>query len=134
MMMIMTRSAMLLRTLLTLSASWNTVLSSSPSSPSSIDPPIIDPLLLRAARGEAVERTPVWMMRQAGRHMKAYRDLVPQYPTFRERSETPEVSLRISLQPLEACKYCSLLLTVIYIHTSMCPYSIPYPLVHCIAS
>lgn len=29
-----------------------------------------DPLLLRTARGEIVERTPVWMMRQAGRHMK----------------------------------------------------------------
>ena len=31
-----------------------------------------DPLLLRAARGEEVERVPVWMMRQAGRHMKVY--------------------------------------------------------------
>jgi hypothetical protein len=31
------------------------------------------------------------MMRQAGRHMKAYRDLVAKYPTFRDRSETPEV-------------------------------------------
>jgi hypothetical protein len=29
-----------------------------------------DPLLLRAALGQEVERTPVWMMRQAGRHMK----------------------------------------------------------------
>ena len=57
-----------------------------------------EPLLLRAAKGQDVERTPVWMMRQAGRHMKVYRDLVAKYPTFRERSEIPEVSLEISLQ------------------------------------
>ena len=61
-----------------------------------------EPLLLRAARGEKVERTPVWMMRQAGRHMKVYRDLVAKYPTFRERSEIPEAALEISLQPVRA--------------------------------
>ena len=61
-----------------------------------------EPLLVRAARGEAVERTPVWMMRQAGRHMAVYRALVDKYPTFRERSETPEVSLEVSLQPWRA--------------------------------
>jgi uroporphyrinogen decarboxylase len=61
-----------------------------------------DPLLVRAARGEKVERSPVWMMRQAGRHMAAYRALVAKYPTFRERSETPEVSLEVSLQPWRA--------------------------------
>jgi len=60
------------------------------------------PLLVRAARGEKVERTPVWMMRQAGRHMAVYRALVDKYPTFRERSETPEVSLEVSLQPWRA--------------------------------
>jgi uroporphyrinogen decarboxylase len=32
------------------------------------------------------------MMRQAGRHIKEYRDLVKKYPTFRERSEIPEVA------------------------------------------
>ena len=61
-----------------------------------------DPILLRAARGETVERTPVWMMRQAGRHMEAYRNLITKYPTFRERSEIPDVALEISLQPFDA--------------------------------
>lgn len=60
------------------------------------------PLLVRAARGEKVERSPVWMMRQAGRHMACYRALVEKYPTFRERSEIPEVSLEVSLQPWRA--------------------------------
>ncbi|CAM9172904.1 unnamed protein product [Choristocarpus tenellus] len=63
-----------------------------------------DPLLLRTARGEEVERVPVWMMRQAGRHMQVYRDLVQKYPTFRERSEIPEVSTEISLQPWRSYK------------------------------
>jgi uroporphyrinogen decarboxylase len=61
--------------------------------------PQLDPLLIRAARGEKVERTPVWMMRQAGRHIKEYRDLCKKYPTFRERSEIPEVAVEVSLQP-----------------------------------
>ncbi|MFP4124657.1 MAG: uroporphyrinogen decarboxylase [Coleofasciculus sp.] len=57
------------------------------------------PYLLRAARGEKLERPPVWMMRQAGRYMKAYRDLRDKYPSFRERSEIPEIAIEISLQP-----------------------------------
>ena len=60
------------------------------------------PLLLRAARGEAVERPPVWMMRQAGRYMKIYRDLRDKYPSFRERSENPDLSYEISMQPFHA--------------------------------
>ena len=58
-----------------------------------------DPLLIRAARGEKVDRTPVWMMRQAGRHIQEYRDLCKKYPTFRQRSEIPEVAVEVSLQP-----------------------------------
>jgi uroporphyrinogen decarboxylase len=46
-----------------------------------------------------VERTPVWMMRQAGRHIAEYRELCHTYPTFRERSEIPEVAVEVSLQP-----------------------------------
>ncbi len=60
------------------------------------------PILLRAARGEAVNRPPVWMMRQAGRYMKAYRDLRQKYPSFRERSENPDIAIEISMQPFRA--------------------------------
>ncbi len=60
------------------------------------------PLLLRVARGEVLERPPVWMMRQAGRYMKVYRDLRDQYPSFRERSENPDLAIEISLQPWRA--------------------------------
>jgi uroporphyrinogen decarboxylase len=42
------------------------------------------------------------MMRQAGRYMKAYRDLREKYPSFRERSEIPEVAIEVSLQPWKA--------------------------------
>mmetsp|Transcript_17006 Transcript_17006/g.17067 ORF Transcript_17006/g.17067 Transcript_17006/m.17067 type:complete len:381 (+) Transcript_17006:91-1233(+) len=61
-----------------------------------------DPLLLRAARGEDVERSPVWMMRQAGRHMQVYRELCKTHRTFRERSENADVATEISLQPWRA--------------------------------
>ncbi len=60
------------------------------------------PHLLRAARGEVVDRPPVWMMRQAGRYMKAYRDLRDRYPSFRDRSEIPDVAIEVSLQPWKA--------------------------------
>jgi uroporphyrinogen decarboxylase len=69
------------------------------SSESSTSGATQDPLLIRAAKGEKVERTPVWMMRQAGRHIQEYRDLCKKYPTFRQRSEIPEVAVEVSLQP-----------------------------------
>ena len=59
---------------------------------------------LRALSRQPVDRTPVWMMRQAGRHMQVYRDLVKEYPTFRQRSEIAEVATEISLQPWRAYK------------------------------
>lgn len=54
-------------------------------------------ILVRAARGERVERTPVWLMRQAGRYMEAFREYSNQYP-FRVRSETPDYAVELSLQ------------------------------------
>lgn len=61
-----------------------------------------DPLLLRALRGEPVERSPVWMMRQAGRYMKVYQELCKKHTTFRERSENVDVAVEVSLQPWRA--------------------------------
>lgn len=60
------------------------------------------PYLLRAIQGESLERPPVWMMRQAGRYQKIYRDLRDKYPSFRERSENPDLAIEISLQPYHA--------------------------------
>lgn len=62
------------------------------------------PLLVRAGRGEVVPRPPVWMMRQAGRYMKVYQQLAKKHPSFRERSENPELAIEISLQPWDAFK------------------------------
>merc|ERR1719453_2495655 len=61
------------------------------------------PLLLRVARGEEAERAPVWLMRQAGRYMAAFRQFSDKYP-FRMRSETPDIATELSLQPYNAYK------------------------------
>lgn len=60
-----------------------------------------DPLLLRVARGEDAERTPVWLMRQAGRYMAAFREYSDRIP-FRQRSETADIAIELSLQPWRA--------------------------------
>ncbi|GIL43806.1 hypothetical protein Vafri_1413 [Volvox africanus] len=65
---------------------------------------IQEPLMVRAARGEKVERAPCWMMRQAGRYQKSYRELAKKHPSFRERSETTELIVEISLQPWNSFK------------------------------
>lgn len=44
------------------------------------------------------------MMRQAGRYQKAYRDLASKHPSFRERSETTDLIVEISLQPWKSFK------------------------------
>ena len=54
-------------------------------------------ILIRSARGETTERTPVWLMRQAGRYMSAFRQYSDKYP-FRERSETPSMAIELSTQ------------------------------------
>jgi uroporphyrinogen decarboxylase len=57
-------------------------------------------LLLRTLRGEKTERTPVWMMRQAGRYLPDYMKLKEKYSFF-ERCQTPELATEITIQPVE---------------------------------
>lgn len=57
-------------------------------------------LLLKALRGEAVSRPPVWMMRQAGRYLPDYIKLRQKYDFF-TRVETPELACEITLQPVD---------------------------------
>jgi len=58
-------------------------------------------ILLRAAKGEEVARPPVWLMRQAGRYMAAFREFSDNIE-FRKRSETPDIAIELSLQPWRA--------------------------------
>jgi uroporphyrinogen decarboxylase len=60
---------------------------------------VIDPLLVRAARGEQVERTPVWFMRQAGRSLPEYRAIRERHSFF-EVAGTPELCAKVTLQPV----------------------------------
>lgn len=57
-------------------------------------------LIIRTLRAEATERTPVWMMRQAGRYLPQYIQLREKYSFF-ERVQTPELACAITLQPVD---------------------------------
>ena len=57
------------------------------------------PLLVRVARREPVERTPVWFMRQAGRSLPEYRAIRERHSFF-EVAQTPELCAQVTLQPV----------------------------------
>lgn len=58
-------------------------------------------LILRAARGEDIERYPVWLMRQAGRILPEYRAIRNSLSGFKELVETPELAAEVTIQPVD---------------------------------
>ena len=58
-------------------------------------------LILRAALGEKVERTPVWLMRQAGRILSEYKEVRKRAGGFKMMIDTPELAAEVSIQPVD---------------------------------
>lgn len=58
-------------------------------------------LILRAAKGESIERYPVWLMRQAGRILPEYRAVRASLGGFKELVETPEFAAEVTIQPVD---------------------------------
>src|SRR5688572_19467048 len=58
-------------------------------------------LLLKAARGEDVERAPVWLMRQAGRVLPEYRATRAKAKGFIDFVKNPELACEVSIQPVD---------------------------------
>ncbi|ORY41073.1 Uroporphyrinogen decarboxylase [Rhizoclosmatium globosum] len=69
-------------------------------------PELTNDLILRAARGEHVERTPVWIMRQAGRYLPEFREARKRNDFF-TICRSPELACEVTLQPID--RYAGLL-------------------------
>ncbi len=58
-------------------------------------------LILRAIRKEPIERFPVWLMRQAGRYMREYRNLRAREEDFLSFCKNVDLAVEVSLLPLK---------------------------------
>ena len=57
--------------------------------------------ILKAARGEKTDYTPIWIMRQAGRYSERYRKIRAQAGSFMDLCRNPELAAEVTLIPIE---------------------------------
>ena len=60
---------------------------------------MVNDRILRAARGQDVDRVPIWVMRQAGRYLPEFRKVREKHDFF-TICQTPELACEITLQPI----------------------------------
>ena len=63
--------------------------------------PLKNDIILRVAKGEKTERTPVWLMRQAGRILPEYRKVREKMGGFKELVKSPEFACEVTIQPVD---------------------------------
>jgi uroporphyrinogen decarboxylase len=62
--------------------------------------PLRESRFLKACRGEAVDRPPLWIMRQAGRYLPEYHVTRAKAGGFFELCRTPELAVEVTMQPI----------------------------------
>jgi uroporphyrinogen decarboxylase len=66
-----------------------------------MDVKVVQSRFLKVCRGEAVDATPIWLMRQAGRYMPEYRAIRATHSML-TCIRTPELACEITMQPIRA--------------------------------